>query len=352
MTLQFVGNLYSGKDSACAVVTVSVDVGGNLFLQNESTPVAALSDVVVSPRVGNSSRYLNLPDGGRIETRANDDVDALLSHWKSDRSSLAYRLESSRGVVATALCVIVLGLLGFVNWGLPALSGVITDSLPTEFDDQLGGEAFEYIDRLVFEPSQLPAERRDELAALFQSLVPKGEKDYRINFRQSNLIGANALALPDGRVIFTDELVALADNDDMLAAIMLHEIGHVVERHSVQSVVSQAGLSMLLFAITGDVNSSATLIVVMLPDSLLQAQFSRSHETAADTYALEQMRARGIDPNAFADMMERLMVSMGGQASPGSGEEEGGDSNVSQYFSTHPATSSRIERFRQAAKGH
>ena len=55
---------------------------------------------------------------------------------------------------------------------------------------------------------------------------------YRLELRSGEALGANALALPSGIVIMTDDLVALAKSDDEIGAVMAHELGHVRGRHA------------------------------------------------------------------------------------------------------------------------
>ena len=165
------------------------------------------------------------------------------------------------------------------------------------------------------------------------------------------------MALPDARIVFTDQLVSLAEDDEMLASIMLHEIGHVVERHAMQSVISQAGISMLVFVFTGDINSASTALLVMLPSFFLQSRYSRSLEWEADTYALEEMLRRGMDTGKFADIMETMLAQAEAEEEA-DGEEQveragsESDSNTDrlfEYFQSHPPSRLRIERFREAA---
>lgn len=165
-------------------------------------------------------------------------------------------------------------------------------------------------------------------------------------------------------------MVGLTDDDEMIAAIMLHEIGHVIERHSMQSVVRQAGISALIFAVTGDVNSAATTLLILLPSVLIQSTYSRQLEYEADSYALAQMQDRAIDPEKFADMMERLVASLDEASETEDDDAEAIKKNeqeevnqiqedpersvqaslLEQYFSSHPASSDRIERFRSASR--
>ena len=256
--MSFSGTYYSGDDTASRPVEAEVNTSGYLvFLVGDLAPVH-FRDVDISSRVGNSSRYLTLPSGGRIETRDNDAIDALIRRWHSKQSGFIHTLEKNRRTIGLATVLLFVGLYGFVTVGVPALSSVITAALPVALDDMLGEQVLEQLDELIFEPTNLDESRQAALQGQFARLVPDSGRDFRLEFRSSELIGANAFALPDARIVFTDQLVELSDDDEMMAAIMLHEIGHVVERHSMQGVVRQAGLSMLVFALTGDVNGAAT----------------------------------------------------------------------------------------------
>ena len=349
--MAFRGTYYSGDNSASQPIEADVNSSGYLvFTEGDLAPVH-FRDLEISSRVGNSSRYLKLPSGGRIETRDNDAIDALVSRWHSSQSGLVHRLEKNRRSIGLATVLLFLGLYGFVTVGVPALSGIITAALPVSLDDMMGEQVLEQLDELIFEPTTLAPQRRQALQQQFARLVPATEREFRLEFRSSQVMGANAFALPDARIVFTDQLVELSDDDEMMAAIMLHEIGHVAERHAMQGVVRQAGLSMLVFALTGDVNGAATALIILLPNFLIQSSYSRSLEWEADTYALEQMQARRMDTGKFADIMERMVRAAESDEESGrlDGEAASAESDRStfaDYFSSHPATRDRIERFR------
>ena len=60
------------------------------------------------------------------------------------------------------------------------------------------------------------------------------------------------------------------------------------------------------------------------------------------------MLARGINTDNFADIMEKMRAAA---EDPAAGKAEtASEESLSEYFSTHPATQQRIDRFRQAAK--
>ena len=390
---------FDGKSSLKHPVLLCVDANGNATLLNEASdgpalpPLPHCSRLQISDRVGDTARSIHLSSGGTLETLDNAAIDQLSEDWFSSRRTLAHRLEHNLALVWASIAGLLVGGALFVIYGIPAISQQITEWLPTSIDEQMAAQAVEQLDEYWFSPSELDAQRQDELQALFAELTAGSDRNFTLLFRSSEDIGANAFALPDGTIIFTDELINLAylcvskeheldpelasdctqtagddgetsriietsaDAKAMIAAIMQHEIGHVAHRHTVQNTVRQAGLSALIVVLTGDVGTASSLIL-LAPTVLVQSQYSQEFETQADSYALEQMLARGEDPLAFAKIMSRMAVGRsdwifqhgdGEDALSDDEEQPGIGERLSNVFSSHPSTRERIERFRRAS---
>lgn len=348
----FTAIMYDGESSEPVPVDLSVDAGGRATIAQIPGFSAPFADLEIQPRIGNSARHIRLPGGQYLESGDNDEIDRLCELWRPSREGLPHRLEANMKLVFVSLFGLLLLGYGFVVYGIPVLSEKITEQLPVSLDIKMAEHALQQMDQLVFQPTQLSEERRETLQELFSSLTPEDEERvYRLYFRSSDSIGANAFALPDGTIVMTDQLVELATNDTMLASILLHEIGHIKHRHAVQGTVRQAGISAVILLFTGDVGTASSL-VLLLPTILLQANYSQEFEWQSDTYALQQMRLRGMDTNAFADIMERMMnqrpesedTSQESSQERQSGSD--GSTDLFDYFSTHPPTAKRIERFR------
>ena len=161
--------------------------------------------------------------------------------------------------------------------------------------------------------------------------LPDGDS-YRLEFRHSNKIGANAFALPSGIVVVTDALVKLGQTDDEVVAVLAHEVGHLEHRHSLRMVMQDSAVALLIATVSGDPFSSSTLVAA-LPTLLVHARYSRKFEAEADDYAYDFLVAQGIPTQAFADMLVRL----------GAKDET---SAAEEFLSSHPGTQERIERFR------
>lgn len=374
------GRFYDGQTSQSHDMRLDLDSSALLHPVPALFQPLALQEVKISSRIGNTPRVFSFPDGASFETEDNDTVDNWLKKH-SGSSGWAHLLESKLSYALGALFFIVAFVTVGAIWGIPWLSGIVADNLPAQVSTHLGEGAMESMDKLVFQDSSLTPERRQELQRRFSELLPADTEglNYTLLFRGGGYIGPNAFALPNGNIVITDELVALAENDDEIASVLLHEIGHVVHRHSLKQIIGHSGLAMLTVALTGDV-SSAGALVVALPNILLQSSYSRNLEWEADGYSLERMQSLGIAPAHFANFMERIQNYIPPEAitveqepvvtehdAAGTTNSEESDAETQQtagacsttvdeewekdnswlnYLSTHPASEERIARFR------
>ncbi len=290
------------------------------------------SEVRVSSRVGNTARHLYLPDGSQCETADNDAIDAwLAARHGADRFSV-HRIERRLRYALAALALTAVAVwLGFA-YGIPALAKQVAFRLPASTERLIGADALRALDQTLLGPSALPPERAAELQKLFAGVTADLASHYRLELRAGRRLGANALALPSGIIVLTDELVKLADDDRQILAVLAHELGHMRQRHALRSVLQNSTAAVLFAMAVGDL-SSVTSFAAALPTMLLQAKYSREFEAEADEFALDYLAKKGIPPDAFSSLLERL--------ERGEGSTAGLD-----YFSTHPATRERVERAR------
>lgn len=339
------GHFYSGTDSRRQVATLRSD-GQSITVESAgNSPDFAPEELTLSPRIGNTPRYLHLPDDGVFETTDNDGVDRLGKQLGQHSSRWIHRLENHLGLILTAVLVTA-ATVGFTFvYGVPWASQAIAKALPDAVAEQVGDSTLNTLDDLWFEPSSLPQARQQALQSHFAPLLqPVGGQTLEVLFRSSEAIGANAMALPNGTLIFTDNLVELAEDDNELTAILAHEIGHVAHRHGMKGVVQSSLTTWLIVMMTGDISAFSDTTVA-LPAILMSLSYSRNLEREADTYALEMLRANDIAPEHFANIMKRLMAASG---EPENADAEGESwQRISDMLSTHPVTSQRIQRFEQ-----
>lgn len=338
------GRYFDGKTSHCHHVTLKLDDEGMLSVDPEVFAPLPFKDIKVSSRIGNVSRTLQFPSGAILETDDHERLDAWLQAGRRHRD-WAHALESRFGYAIGALVFLVGFVLVGAVWGIPWISNAIAYMLPARVSTYLGQGSLESLDKLAFDETHLDKARREELRRRFAALLPADREgvNYKLEFRSSALIGPNAFALPGGTIVVTDELIDLADNNDEIAAILLHEIGHIVHRHSLKQIISHSGLAVLTVALTGDAGSAGGLILA-LPNILMESSYSRDFEREADDYALQEMKRTGLATDHFANIMERLedYATLGVDET----DKPRSTSRWLDYVSTHPPSADRIARFR------
>jgi predicted Zn-dependent protease len=152
----------------------------------------------------------------------------------------------------------------------------------------------------------------------------------------------NAFAMPGGKVVVLTGLVALVGSDAELAAIIGHEIGHVVARHAgerySQSMLAALGGSVLDVAmqsapgltaasrqLLGRAYGAGTQVGVLLP-------YARSHESEADRLGLIYMARAGYNPAAALAVWRKLAAY----------SKRHGADNIPSILRTHPVDEQRI----------
>jgi Zn-dependent protease with chaperone function len=333
------GLYYDGRTSAPRPALLKVDGAGQatqltIGLADGELRVP-LSRNALGERVGDTHRHLELPDGGSIEVLDNAQFDAAL-----DRAGLTTaeaplrRLEGRWRYALLALLATLLATLGFVRYGAPALAARAVRFLPPGVDALLGADSLRLLDKGVFKPSALPAQRQAQLRQVFSEVAAGAAPDsfgYRLELRAGGRLGANAFALPAGIVVLTDELAQLAQNDDELRGVFAHEVGHLVNRHAMRMLVQSSAAALLLMGIFGDV-SGTTSLAAAAPAALVDAAYSRDFEREADAFAFRWMSAHRVPPQRLGDLLERLAA--------GHGEDAGG------FLASHPDLKERVRALR------
>ncbi|MEQ8408321.1 MAG: M48 family metallopeptidase [Gammaproteobacteria bacterium] len=145
---------------------------------------------------------------------------------------------------------------------------------------------------------------------------------------------ANAFALPGGKIGVYNGLLDVAVTQHQLAAVMAHEVGHVIANHSneraSQSTIRTVGVTAARIFGVSDTAIEAidygTQIGLFLP-------FNRTQESEADVVGLMLMAEAGFDPQQSITLWEN-MNAVGGQRPP-------------EFLSTHPAPETRMSRLNE-----
>ncbi|WAL59018.1 M48 family metallopeptidase [Thermocoleostomius sinensis] len=158
-----------------------------------------------------------------------------------------------------------------------------------------------------------------------QRLVPHSDRpNLPYVFQVVDDQSVNAFATMGGYVYVTTGLIRTADNEAQLASVISHEIGHIVGRHAVQQMREQAIAAGALTAAGLNRNDAVAIGV----DLAIRRPNSRQDELEADELGLANLTRAGYAAGAMPAFMEKLLNQR----------------SVPTFLSTHPATSTRIER--------
>jgi len=147
----------------------------------------------------------------------------------------------------------------------------------------------------------------------------------------------NAFAIPGGHVYINTGLIKAAQSETELAGVMAHEINHAVARHGTRQLTQQYGYGLIVQLVLGqDQNQLAQLAASLFGKAGFMA-YSRGMESQADYLGVETMYKAGYDPQGMIAFFEKLEAMH--QQSP---------SQLAQFFSSHPLTTERIQRVREA----
>lgn len=309
--------------------------------------------LTISDRVGNIPRTLTLPDSSQFITQDNDALDHWLkqSQHKGKNIGILHTLESKWSWVAVAFLFTLAFLITSLTWGLPWASNKIAHQMPYGANQALAEGTLKTLDKLIFKPSDLSKDQQQDIRERFRNnLLPENTEGFTYTLHFRHMPGGfteggvpNAFALPSGEVVVTDRLVELAATPEELDAILLHEIGHVVHRHSMRQVIQSSALAVALIMITGDA-AAVEEWTLALPSFLLESSYSRDFESEADRYAFEQMLARGMDPAYFGTMMKRITTDGSEELSDEERELAEKAESALKYLSSHPSSPERIQQ--------
>ena len=369
---------FDGRSSRPQAVEAWLE-GGNLWLLGPGVERTVPARQVQWPeRTQRGPRVAVLPDGGSLQSA---DAAAWDAWWREGGGgdSAVVRLQQSwRAVVVSLALLVLLTVAGYV-WGLPWLSREVADRVPDSVEDKVGEVVLAQLEEFT-EPSKLPEQEQRAIeqawnrvqAAHRSAEAARGVvvRPTRLLIWHSEDIGPNALALPGGTMLLTDDMVRLVQHDtQVIAGVLGHELGHVQHRHAMRMLVQAGVMGAVSSLLWGDFSG----ILSTIPLWLGQAHYSREAEREADVYSVKVLRAAGLSPTVMVTLFERLALfercgddvlkapapedkpsapSAAASCKAPSPRDQAGETEAGwgMGFASHPANEERIAFFRAAAR--
>jgi Zn-dependent protease with chaperone function len=292
-----------------------------------------------------AARRIDLGGGALLEVLDKQALQTALDAQGLRLSSVQKAQNSWAWVSAS-----VAALIGFLALSyyilIPFAATHIAGLLPESVDKAIGEQAWPVLQEQLFKPSKLAPERQQEVRQKFADAVAKlpNPPFYRLEFRGSNM-GPNAVAIPGGTIVMTDELMALSTSDDAILGVLLHELGHLKQRHSLRNIIQLTAVTAVVSIWLGDVSG----VVALLPTTLATMKYSRDFENEADDFAVAALKTLKIPGRPIADLFVAMEQASKPPNSPGPETKPDSKPNAKSatesVFSSHPVTSVRIKKF-------
>jgi len=190
---------------------------------------------------------------------------------------------------------------------------------------------------LVRDPELLA--RLDRVGSRISGVADRRDLLYRFSIVEEK--EPNAFALPGGPVYVTTGLLGLARSDDELAAVLGHEVGHIVARHAAKRIQGALGMELLqIVAISTGAADARARYGLDLAFASLMTGYSQLDELEADRLSVRYLKRAGYQPTASIDFLTRLRDHTHNQPI-----------RRFSYFRSHPYFAERIRTVRAEATG-
>lgn len=333
--MRFLGVAFPPKSSLRHDAELDTTQANVLSLRVDGMIISSdLKYVDISVPVGNLPIRFKLPDGWVFVVERSPE----LSQWLKSQRKLGWldKFESNvfGWLVSIVVCIAV--VVGSYTHVLPWVSEKVTLAIPDVVAIELGEEILDTFssDSGEWQESKLSAAQqaavRQRVALHLASLEPL-PYPVEVVFRSSTM-GANAFALPGGKVVLLDDLVQLAKTPQQLDSIILHEIGHIHHRHMMKKLVRSSILSVGVALLTGE-SSGVIDNLAGMGVFILSAGHSREAENEADLFAKQAMLTIYGTSEPMAEMFELFHQQK--------------SIEIPKWLSTHPDLEQRIQDARE-----
>ena len=146
----------------------------------------------------------------------------------------------------------------------------------------------------------------------------------------------NAFALPGGQVFITYALFSKLKNEDQLAGVLGHEIGHVLGRHSADRMSKQGLTQGILSGVAVGFDPSTAQGAAAIAN-VINMKYGREDELESDDLGVRFMIKAGYNAEEMIGVMQILKSAAGPNRTP-------------EFQSTHPDPENRIEKIKEAIK--
>lgn len=205
----------------------------------------------------------------------------------------------------------------------------------TDKEEKIGQSIARQVEKeYKFAEDPLVQKRVEDIGKKVAAICDRKDIDYRFMVIEDDEV--NAFALPGGYIYVNRGLVDKVDNDDQLAGVLAHEIGHIVARHSIKKL--QAINSYYLLRILVAATPQAAQLSGEADEAFVQIMlgYSREDELLADQLSARYAALAGYDPHGMINFLEKLQEM-----------DRRKPLQPKSYYKTHPYIPDRLRVVRQ-----
>ncbi|HHB83879.1 MAG TPA: M48 family metallopeptidase [Devosia sp.] len=250
--------------------------------------------------------------------------------------ALHQRKHRSRQTSIIGLVTLAMGsLVAAYIYGVPLLADRIVTLVPAETEIKFGETIVAQLDSAFAEQGGLrlcdsdPQSVANIAISRFAKAALEGvDTPFDANIQVVANSVPNAFALPGGKSYYFSGLLKETQTADEFAGVMAHELGHVIHRHGMEQLISNAGTGLLVGFVLGDITGLS--VAGGIGSALINNSFSRDAEREADEFSFQVAARLNFDPVGLANLLDRI-------------SEDDDFSAALALLSTHPLNLERRE---------
>ncbi|MCM8530010.1 MAG: M48 family metallopeptidase [Lentisphaeraceae bacterium] len=314
-------------------------VGNSIHYENDEKEVSLQLDGLKVELGGASNRVLFLSHPLNTEWKLfTSDLTILKDPAFTNNHDLHNQVSKVRKSRNTAV-MIGLGVLflffasiAYAWFQKDAAIGAAVEQIPVEWEVKLGDSAFGQFTsgKRLLKDKELESQLDELLAPLMKEASNERFK-YKFHIVEDSTL--NAAAFPGGNMIIHTGLILKLENSEQLLGVLAHEMAHVNRRHSMKTLVNNAGLYIVLDTMVGGFGALSG-VILNGGSQLLLLKNSRSHEKDADEIGWEYLVKGGIDPRGLIESFKIMEESLS--------DDMKEYSESLDFLSTHPALGDRV----------
>ena len=328
------GRYFDGQNTTPHNVSVTISHLGLVITKADSTAFQWYFHQLRQPQGTYAGEQVRLEKDSEILI-VNDDTFLQAIHEiapnRTDFHNPRFRRYRAALTALAAVAIVAIGLALYFL-GIPTLADIVVVYLPVSWEEKLGAQVV-----AILAPEKTRIDEPDcqkiieRIADALMETEQPSPYHLHIILKRDPII--NAFAAPGGYIVIHDGLLEKTRSPEELAAVLAHEIQHVLRRHSTRAILRELSIGVLISALSGDAGGLHYALEAVR--TLGGMRFRRKDEAEADQKGLQMLQKAGIDPKGMGTFLETLKG------------EVGDIPRLLTYVSTHPRTEDRIARLKR-----